>query len=121
MFNPFQFSGSAQPLSARHLLCLLLALTFLYNPFLGAASSVHYPSVSHPPSFRATVASSELLKFLPKQDVEVLAVQEVAVVLLALVITPNLDSSARLEVTDTPIFVRHLPVGNLWFRPPPVA
>jgi len=117
----FQFGFWNRTLPARHLLCLLVALTFLYNPFLGASSLAPYPSVSHPPSFRATVASSELLKFKPKESGEFQAVQNDEVVLLSVAMAPDLDDFSRVEITDAPIFLQHLSVGNLWFRPPPIA
>jgi len=121
MFSVFPFGGSLRLLSVRHLLCLLVALTFLYNPFLGASSSAPWPSISHPPSFRATVASSELLKFKPKDHGEIQVVQSDYVVLLAVAIATDLDDSARAEIAAAPIFVQYLSVGNLWFRPPPVV
>ena len=120
MLRLFQFGGR-RPLSAGHFLCLLLALTFLYNPFLGATSPVEYPSISHPPSFRATVASSELLKFKSKEDGEVQVFHSDEVVLLSRATAPHVDNFESLEIEDGPFFNRVLSVGNLWFRPPPVA
>jgi|SRR5215813_2002410 len=121
MIGLFQSGGFCGLLCVRNLVCLLLILTLLYNPFLGAASPSRYPSVSHPPSFRATVASSELLKFRPKESGEIQVVQNDEVILLAASIVTDLGDSACLEIADEPTPVQHLSVGNLWFRPPPVA
>jgi len=121
MLSQFQFCVPARQVSVRHFFCLLLALTFLYNPFLGASSLAPSPSISHPPSFRATVASAELLKFKPKEHGELQIVQKDEVVLLAIVLAADLENSSCLEIAAAPIFVQHLSVGNLWFRPPPVA
>jgi len=121
MFSVLPFGGSSRFLSVRHLFCLLLALTFLYNPFLGASSSAPCPSISHPPSFRATVASSELLKFKPKDHGEIQVVQSDYVVLLAVAIAHDLGDSTCVEIAAAPIFVQHLSAGNLWFRPPPAV
>lgn len=121
MFNLFQTGGIARRVAPRHLVCLLLALTFLYNPFLGASSPVKYPSISHPPSFRATVASSELLKFKPKEGGEVQVDQKEEVVLLDAATPAVSDNFGTFEIADARVFVRLLPAGKLWFRPPPVA
>src|SRR5450755_2958479 len=50
--------------SKRHSwMCSLLPLLLLCNPFTAMAKSSETFSLSHPPSYRATIASSELLKF----------------------------------------------------------
>jgi hypothetical protein len=121
MLSQFQFGGPTLQSSVRHLLCLLLALTFLYNPFLGATPSAKYPSVSHPPSFRATVASSELLKFKPKEQGEIQVVQHQDFALPAVAVASDSNNPVRFAIAGAPSLVQHLPSGNLWFRPPPVA
>ena len=118
LFHSRRFSGS---LPACHLLCLLLVLTFLYNPFLGASSLAPYPSVSHPPSFRATIASSELLKFKPEEQTETPAVQACEFVIFSAVALMGLERSSHLPFLEVPQFSQDVPLGNLWFRPPPVA
>src|SRR5262249_41110774 len=117
----FQSGGFWRPACVRNLVCLLLILTFLHNPFLGAATSSQYPSVSHPPSFRATVASSELLKFKPKEHGEIQDVRYDDGVLLSAATNPQPDNIERREIAEVPIPVHYLCVGNLWFRPPPEA
>jgi len=121
MIGLFQSGGFWRPACVRNLVCLLLILTFLHNPFLGAATSSQYPSVSHPPSFRATVASSELLKFKPREQGEIQDVQNGEVILLSAATIPQAENFERCEIADAPISAHYLFVGNLWFRPPPKA
>src|SRR5215470_2523971 len=101
MISPSQICGPRQLLCLRGLLCLFLALTFLYNPFLGATSPVQYPSVSHPPSFRATVASSELLKFKPKEQGEIHVVQN-DLAFLVVAVAPDSSNPVPLAFADAP-------------------
>ena len=123
MREVFQSGGGWRQLRRRDWLCLLLVITFLYNPFLAASSSFRGQSVSHLPSFRATAASSELLKFKPKEKFEVLNAPECDVAKLfgfAVVqaapapISRNKESGGRIP---PPIFLDE----SLWFRPPPVV
>ena len=46
----------------RSWMCLLLPLLLLCNPFTAMAKSSEAFCLSHPPSYRATIASCELLK-----------------------------------------------------------
>jgi hypothetical protein len=69
-----RMSGSAQ--SVRHrkakvFLCAVLALLFLYNPFVALPSSSTL-SIQHNPSYPATIASSELQNFSPSDSREFL-------------------------------------------------
>jgi len=115
-------SGSKLALSrGRGLLCMLVAITFLYNPFLGTASALGGRSVSHLPSFRATVASLELLKFAPEEKRETPAVQECDVQAPAVVapVCPETTFPAFSSSEYRP--VQFVPKGNLFFRPPPAV
>ena len=102
-------------------LCLLLALLFLYNPFLVAGKSTCELSVAHPPSYRATVASSELLKFENPGSRQVIAIADVELFEALSLFQPQLRSSAgRCDTEDlTPVDQSFS--SNLWFRPPPAA
>jgi hypothetical protein len=102
-------------------LCLLLAISFLFNPFLGATSSSFGTTVSHMPSFRATVASSELLKFTPKEKVGEFAVSDYDVASQCGFPAPLSNASTQLGHVEEPCAALHSPVGFVWFRPPPVA
>jgi hypothetical protein len=115
-------TGMRQALSrGRWLLCLLVAITFLYNPFLGTASELGVPNVNHPPSFRATVASLEMLKFTPKEKNETVVAPD-GDVQSATVVAP-LGEETRVEEirASAPAPSKFLPQGNLFFRPPPAA
>ena len=105
----------------RTVLCLLLAVTFLYNPFFVAVPSRSFPSVSHLPSYRANVASSELLKF--KSDVEI-AVEFVVGQESRDLAVPDTEPARDLSYehpTDERVSHQVLSSANIWFRPPPVA
>jgi len=109
------------PSWGRGVLCLLIAITFLYNPFLGTTSALGGRTVSHLPSFRATVASLELLKFAPEEKQETAAAQECDVQ------APIVLAPLHLETTF-PAFraseyrpAQFVPKGNLFFRPPPAV
>lgn len=121
MLRLAQSAALLRQFKARHFVCLFLALTFLYNPFLAACSFSSGLSVSHLPSFRATVASSELLKFKPLEKL-------VSLVLSVLDFSRHSYIEAPQENTSFPVFMEPTPrqgllsfTGNLWFRPPPVV
>ncbi len=123
MFRTPQSGGSSFPLRGREWACLLLAITFLYNPFLAASPAPLGRSVSHLPSFRATLASAEFLKFKPREKFEAPSAPECDVVgLLALAVMTRMSVpiSHLASVEDVgplyPFFE-----GSLWFRPPPGA
>src|SRR5262252_2412063 len=103
----------------RSWLCLLLAISFLFNPFLAASTSTFGTIVNHLPSFRATVASSELLKFTPQQKFGHLTSPECE---LWFGLSPlNLDRLELLIETKVPAAARNASSGDIWFRPPPVV
>lgn len=103
------------------LLCLLLATTFVFNPFFVASASHGFPSFNHLPSYRANVASSELLKF--RSEVEVAAILDVASEVLNFVVAPVVQKQAvpRVRPIDEVVIPQVLSIGNIWFRPPPIA
>lgn len=100
-------------------LCLLLAVLFLYNPFLAAPSVGAGLHVQRTSSNRATVGASELQHFTAKER----RVSEAP----ARAVTNTLplpDTSVR-EFFATPKFETRVPQllwsASLWFRPPPIA
>lgn len=100
-------------------LCLLLAFSFLYNPFMAAAASGGGLNVSHAASYRATVAASELQQLAPMDDGNAAFVSSFFFVVDAGPVLPEplsqvLLSSALELSAPQPIFS-----SNLWFRPPP--
>ena len=102
------------------LVCLTLAILFLYNPFLAVIQSSNVLNVHHSLSYRATVASSELQHFSPTDGRKIFALS-VAIVL------PWLDSPASPMVSRatevSPPAARSFGIlcSDLWFRPPPLV
>jgi hypothetical protein len=122
MFKLLHSGNTLTRVEGRGWLCLLLAICFLFNPFLAVSSCSFGITVSHLPSFRATVASSELLlKFAPKKKVVEFAVSDYAVVSESCFSTPLPDASAKVLEAEGPAAALYSPVGFVWFRPPPVA
>jgi hypothetical protein len=105
----------------RSWLCLLLVVTFLFNPFLAASTHTLGTIVNHLPSFRATVASSELLKFAPQQKIGQLTSPECELPSWSGLSPLTLDGLALLIETKVPAAARYASFGNIWFRPPPMA
>lgn len=98
-------------------MCLLLAISFLYNPYVIAHCSAGTLDVRHPLSHRATVGASELEKYSPVAGIDVdLPVSLWLVGALALPgimlcrFTPDQYDLALPQAS---------PRGSTWFRPPP--
>jgi hypothetical protein len=121
MFKALHSGNPLNRVEGRGWLCLLLAVSFLFNPFLTAFSSSFGITVSQRPSYRATVASSELLKFAPKERVVEFAVSDCAVASEFCFSAPLPDAFAQLLEAEVPAAALYSPVGFVWFRPPPVA
>jgi hypothetical protein len=98
--------------------CLLLALLFLYNPFLVVTPSSGNLSISHVASYRATVASSELQHFSPTDARKTF---EVSLGLLFCRFEVVVDSAVgpTLEVATNHLYDSQLLCADSWFRPPP--
>lgn len=98
--------------------CLLLVLSFLFNPFLITQASGGGLSVRHPASYRATVASSELEQYASLGGLDTHWVV-VPSFIKALAIFP--DAHLYASVTIAPERLTPLPLfcQGLWFRPPP--
>ena len=99
--------------------CLLLAVLFLYNPFFTIYGSSGVRSVSHPLSFRGTVASSELRRSLVTQvQPKIDALDKAA---LDAVRDPDASCPNLVALPDEPLRSKQEAVlDSLWFRPPPV-
>jgi hypothetical protein len=106
----------------RHVwVCLLLPILLLCNPFLAPSDSPGPLAIHHPPSYRATVASSELQKFKnPESHEPIVVVDHDALEAFSLLL-PRLHSSAECLDTEAPFLPDQFLSGNLWFRPPPAG
>jgi hypothetical protein len=99
-------------------LCLLLAVLFLYNPFLTIYGTSQSQSVQHPLSYRGTVAGSELGRCTVDPSSTLLPVLQAAVAcaLVQPVVSRERKRSLAGEVVRV---VPQVSFGSLWFRPPP--
>ena len=99
--------------------CLLLAVLFLYNPFFTIYGSSGVRSVSHPLSFRGTVASSELRRSLVTQvQPKIDALDEAPLDALR---RPGACCPNLVALPDEPLrSTQEAFLESLWFRPPPV-
>lgn len=123
MFHVLQDDGSFGAKRRHALVCLLLPLMLLCNPFLAAPGSSNGAlSLHHPPSYRATVASSELLKFRNPEGLDLTAFAACDLSHAFALLTPPLRASLQQSVANEclPPPDQFLS-GNLWFRPPPTV
>jgi hypothetical protein len=101
------------------LVCLTLAILFLYNPYVTLASS---PSgkltVRHALSYRATVGSSELQHFSPPNGRKFLATP-IAIATTWLESPVNFIVGRAAEVSTDHVSAYQFLCADLWFRPPP--
>ena len=102
-------------------MCFLLAVLFLYNPFLVSHREDGNLTVCHPASHRATVGSSELEQF-PQRDRILAALPDLDVVEvavdLAVAISPTPRQTIDREADASPQTGFS---SSLWFRPPPAV
>ena len=98
--------------------CLVLVLSFLFNPYAMARLTSGSLDVAHPASHRATVGSSELEKYSPVDGQDG---HGVAVVALAPATSFSQIALPFFPVPRGPelIAAHALFCASLWFRPPP--
>ena len=105
--------------------CLLLPLFLLHNPFLAAPNSSGTLTLQHPPSYRATIASSELLKFKNPEGLESIVLRSIAFVdwefSKALTLAPPQTRFTRFDNIEDLLPPEQVLSSSLWFRPPPAA
>ena len=119
MAHPRKSSETSHLRNGRLLVCLLLAVLSLYNPYLAATGGSAGLSFCHAASYRATVGASELQHFSPTNNRDFLATPLLA----------TLDTFLdRIEFHTEPQAWPVAPVlappllllpSSLWFRPPP--
>lgn len=102
----------------RALLCLLLAALSLYNPFWAVHGASHGLRVQHPPSYRGTVAASELGSGAVLPDVPEIVPAQAVLPDIYLSFQTALD--VFLQRFDELIpSITHVIGSTLCFRPPP--
>lgn len=120
MHRSRQLDSGSRNFAWRAGLCLFLALLFFYNPFFTIYGSPAGVSAQHPPSFRGTVASSELRRSVVKQAVPKPDAPEEAV--LEVVQRPAVLRAATVRSQEEPhLSEKEATLGSLWFRPPPFS
>jgi hypothetical protein len=100
--------------------CVALAVLFLYNPFLAITSSSNVLNIHHSLSYRATVASSELQHFSPTDARKIFTLSPATVLSwLDSPATPIVSRAA--EVSPQPACAFEVLCSDLFFRPPPAV
>jgi hypothetical protein len=106
--------------SLRALLCPILVISFLYNPYLTARVATDGPNVRHPFSHRATVGASELEKYSPVVAANAYPGLELSFVrALPVVADCRLTFFLAVPSSGQPQNRRSPFQGAIWFRPPP--
>ena len=117
--------GGGPRVSKRHFWICLLPLLFLHNPFLTAPDSSGQLSVQHPPSYRATIASAELLKFKNPEGLESIARESVNVLdrdrSNAIILVEPRTELARTGDSEDLLPPEQVLSSSLSFRSPPAA
>jgi hypothetical protein len=98
----------------------LLAILLLYNPFLVALGSAAGLNVHHPASYRATVASSELQRFVSASGQDLFGFADSAPTRFFHLL-PVLSELNVLSVAPQINTARRFLCASLWFRPPPAS
>jgi len=100
--------------------CLALIILLAHNPYLIAPATSGGLNIAHPPSYRATVAASELQHFTPQGKHSVL---QAVPVRISMGVDP-LQADERQPRVYTSQVLSPQPQfwsAGLWFRPPPVS
>ncbi len=109
-------------LMKRHtLLCFSLLVFLLCNPFAASSSCSHKSDIHRLPSYRATIASAELLKAKNPEGQDGVTIPANHTVATPTIALPQLTASLESRIETILPASDHLPFGNLWFRPPPIA
>ncbi len=101
--------------------CMLLPILLLCNPFLATPESSGVLAVHHRPSYRATVASAELLKFKNAESREAVAIVDLDLFEAFTLLQPQMQWPAGHGETADLHSADQFLSGDLWFRPPPAA
>jgi hypothetical protein len=103
----------------RAIFCLLVIAFLLYNPFFTVLSSSFELSLTHPLSYRATVAGSELRRCtLDTEKLLIPALMAVAFLLAGMALSHEVD---LIQPSDSVVPAVTSASDGIWFRPPPTA
>jgi len=114
--SPIETSGRRK----RAAVCLVLVVLLLYNPFLTILSVSQDLSVSHPLSYRATVAGSELRRCTIDPSDPLIPELAAALAHAAALLAPS-NEVDFVQPSDTAGVVSQASRDSIWFRPPPSA
>lgn len=112
------FGGTVAVLKRHQWVCLFLAFSLLYNPFLAAPRTTGGLEVGHPASHRATVGASELQHFTPADGWGSLPATDIAAAEVV-ASTPELSGEPFSALSPVVLPARQFFGPGLWFRPPP--
>jgi hypothetical protein len=118
MKGSFHFVRRITALKWQSMVCLLLALFLLYNPFLTAPRTAGGLEVRHPVSHRATVGASELQHFTNTISQELIDFDVPAVTPFLL---PALSKRNFLRASSEAHTPQKFLCASLFFRPPPAS
>jgi hypothetical protein len=99
---------------------LVLVALLLYNPFFTILSSSRDLSVTHPLSYRATVAGSELRRCTIEPSDPLIPELTAALLHAAILLTPT-PEVAFVQPSGTAGLLSQASCDSIWFRPPPSA
>ena len=100
--------------------CLVLVALLLYNPFFTIFSSSQDLRVTHPLSYRATVAGSELRRCTIERSDSLVPELTVALFQAAVLSAPTYEG-ALVQASETAGLPSQASYDSIWFRPPPSA
>jgi hypothetical protein len=100
--------------------CVLLIALLLYNPFFTFLSISQELCVQHPPSYRATVAASELRRCTFEAFPSLIPAISAALFLAVIVFAPSTEIGV-VTSSDTAVLLPQPACDHIWFRPPPSA
>jgi hypothetical protein len=120
MMSPASTSADRSPKKCAWL-CFLLPLMFFCDPFLTVIASSSVLSVHHPPSYRATIASPELLKFSAPENCDSAMSVNCDVLDSFILFGPKQHPLTQPTQGSERLVADRFEAGNSWFRPPPVV
>jgi hypothetical protein len=113
-----QGPGKIVVLRRYRVVCLVVAVLLLFNPFFATPRSGHSLEVCTPASHRATVGASELEHFSPADGWDYLPAADRVEASIVLPL-PDLTAQFFFVLPSVPSSSQQFYGPGLWFRPPP--